>query len=71
MPRVGVACPVATIVAPAWVDGTTVVGADERDLVRCRTDGTSQVLPLPEGLPRDWNFVPKLTEAKLAGELGG
>ncbi|HEU4425579.1 MAG TPA: hypothetical protein VFR67_23845 [Pilimelia sp.] len=62
--RVTVTCPVATIVPPAWVDGTTVVAANARAVVRCRTDGTSQVLPLPGGLSSDWNFVPKLTAAK-------
>jgi hypothetical protein len=58
--RVAVVCPVATVVAPAWVDGTTVVAAGRRAMVRCRTDGTSQELPMPEGLTSDWDFVPAL-----------
>jgi hypothetical protein len=61
---VTVVCPVATAVPPAWVDGTTLVASDKRSMVRCNTDGTSQELPLPEGLPSDWDFVPTLTAAK-------
>jgi len=62
--RVSVTCPVATVAPPAWVDGTTMVATNGHDVIRCRTDGTSQMLPLPDGVSSDWGFVPRLVLAK-------
>ena len=62
--QVSVTCPVATTAPPAWVDGTTMVATNGHDVIRCRTDGTSQVLPLPDGVSSDWGFVPRQMLAK-------
>ncbi|WP_139307141.1 hypothetical protein [Micromonospora pattaloongensis] len=59
--RVG--CPVRTTVPPAWADGGTVVGGDDRGVVRCGTDGTHERLPLPPGVGPGWRFVPRLVTA--------
>ena len=55
-----VSCPVASSVAPVWADARTVVAGDERGVVRCSTDGTEQVVPLPEGVGDGWQPVPRL-----------
>jgi hypothetical protein len=58
---VTVECPVRTSVPPAWADDQTLLTADDRGVVRCRTDGSQQVVPLPAGVTTRWHFVPKLT----------
>jgi hypothetical protein len=58
-----VACPVVSKAAPVWLDGTTLVVAAERRVVRCRTDGSTEYVALPEDLPAGWAFVPRLVPA--------
>jgi hypothetical protein len=58
---VSVECPVRTSVPPTWADDQTLLTADDRGVVRCRTDGSQQVVPLPAGVTARWHFVPKLT----------
>jgi hypothetical protein len=50
-------CAVRPSVAPAWA-GSTILTADERGLVRCRTNGHQDVVPLPAGIGPDWQLVP-------------
>jgi hypothetical protein len=50
-------CAVRPSVAPTWA-GSTIVTADERGLVRCRTNGYQDVVPLPAGIGPDWQLVP-------------
>lgn len=57
-------CPVRSAVPPAWADSSTIVGADQRGAVRCRTDGSEQVVPLPPGIGDGWQFVPKMLAGK-------
>ncbi|WP_329104672.1 hypothetical protein OG792_30415 [Micromonospora sp. NBC_01699] len=59
-----VACPVRTTVPPAWADSRTLLTADDRGVVRCGTDGTQRVVPLPAGVTAQWQFVPKLITAQ-------
>ncbi|MEV1287167.1 hypothetical protein [Micromonospora sp. NPDC049679] len=59
--RVGVVCPLRTTVPPAWVDSATVIGADERGAVRCGTDGTQEIVPVPSDIGAGWRLVPRLT----------
>lgn len=54
-------CPVRTVVTPAWADARTLVAADDRGVVRCRTDGAEQVVKPPEGIGTGWDLVPRLT----------
>ena len=53
-------CPASSSVPPAWADAKTILTADARGLVRCRTDGTQQVLRLPDGVGGGWQLVPRL-----------
>ncbi|GIG85578.1 hypothetical protein [Plantactinospora endophytica] len=56
-----VTCPAASDVPPVWADDRTVVTGNDAHVVRCRTDGTEEAVPLPEGVPEDWQLVPRLT----------
>jgi hypothetical protein len=58
-----VSCPVVSTTTPVWLDNTTLVAAAERRVVRCRTDGSTEYLALPDGLPAGWAFVPRLMPA--------
>lgn len=62
-----VSCPVISKVPPVWVDAQTLATADDSHVVRCRTDGAAEYVPLPEGLAADWEFVPDLEPASPAG----
>ncbi|MGI5213266.1 hypothetical protein [Plantactinospora sp. CA-290183] len=55
-----VSCPVDSPVAPVWADARTVVTGDDGAVVRCRTDGSRQVVPLPAGVEQSWGLVPRL-----------
>jgi hypothetical protein len=56
-------CPVRPSVAPAWA-GSVIVTADERGLIRCRTDGRLDVVSPPAGIGSGWQVVPALTAAR-------
>ncbi|MGI5145772.1 hypothetical protein ACQEVC_05125 [Plantactinospora sp. CA-294935] len=56
-----VSCPAAGAVPPVWADDRTVVTGDDEQVVRCRTDGTEEIVPLPDGVSADWQPVPRLT----------
>ncbi|MEE6311416.1 hypothetical protein V1634_31780 [Plantactinospora veratri] len=56
-----VACPAAGDVPPVWADDRTVVTGDDKQVVRCRTDGTEEIVPLPDGVSERWQLVPRLT----------
>ncbi|GAA3739330.1 hypothetical protein GCM10022225_23010 [Plantactinospora mayteni] len=56
-----VSCPAAGDVPPVWADDRTVVTGDDKQVVRCRTDGTEQTVSLPDGVSEDWQLVPRLT----------
>jgi hypothetical protein len=58
-------CAVRPSVAPVWA-GSTIVTADARGLVRCRTNGRQEVVPLPAGIPAGWQLVPALEAAPAA-----
>ncbi|MBE1486862.1 hypothetical protein [Plantactinospora soyae] len=55
-----VSCPVTAAVTPVWADDRTVVTGDEGRVVRCRTDGTKDEVPLPDGVQESWQPVPRL-----------
>lgn len=55
-----VPCPVRSTAAPVWLDARTVVVTDGHGLTRCRTDGSRQDVPLPEGIGAGWELVPKM-----------
>jgi hypothetical protein len=61
-----VLCPVDRAVDTAWVDDTTLLVADGRGAVRCRTDGSARPVTLPDGLAADWAFVPRLAPSPAA-----
>jgi hypothetical protein len=52
-------CAVRPSVTPAWA-GSTIVTADDRGLIRCRTNGRQDVVPLPANIGPDWQLVPAL-----------
>ncbi|MFY1689730.1 hypothetical protein [Plantactinospora sp. WMMB782] len=56
-------CPAAGAVPPVWIDDRTVATGDGEQVVRCRTDGTRETVPLPDGVTEDWQLVPRLTAA--------
>jgi hypothetical protein len=58
-------CEVRSTVTPAW-DGSTLVTADERGLVRCRTNGRQDLVAPPAGIAAGWHLVPALTAAPAA-----
>ncbi|MFC6015103.1 hypothetical protein ACFP2T_02685 [Plantactinospora solaniradicis] len=55
-----ISCPVTSAVTPVWADDHTVVTGDEGRVVRCRTDGTEEEVPLPDGVQESWQLVPRL-----------
>ncbi|WP_422771923.1 hypothetical protein ACN28C_02060 [Plantactinospora sp. WMMC1484] len=55
-----VSCPVTAAVAPVWADERTLVTGDAEQVVRCRTDGTGETVPLPEGVSEEWQLVPRM-----------
>lgn len=56
-----VPCPMASAVAPAWIDDDNLLVSDGRQAIRCRTDGQAHAVPLPDGVSgSEWAFVPKL-----------
>jgi hypothetical protein len=58
-------CPARGARQPAWIDPNTVAAASDRGVVRCRTDGSHSLVPLPSGVGGSWQLVPRL------GTIGG
>lgn len=60
-----VKCPARGARQPAWIDPSTVAAASDRGVVRCRTDGSHTLVPLPSGVGGNWQLVPRV------GTIGG